>query len=243
MKDSVLVSGIAALVLAILHIFAGKIRFLQGFPRSKWLSAAGGVAVAYVFMHVLPELEEWQKTFEEGSSLTFLKHHLYLVALLGLSIFYSLERAAKLSRASDKESEGEKKYPRIYWLHITSFAVYNALIGYLLIHRDTGGLLGLGLFVVAMGLHFIVNDYGLYEHYRERYTHNGRWLISLSIIGGWLVGLVAEISEIRLAVIFAFIAGGVILNVLKEELPEQRKSNFWAFFVGVVFYSFLLILI
>ncbi len=43
-------------------------------------------------------------------------------------------------------------------------------------------------------------------------------------------------------VLTAFLAGGIILNVLKEELPEERESRFGAFFVGSLLYSVLLLL-
>lgn len=243
MTELVFMSGLAASLLALTHIFANKLKFLQEIPRSKWLSAAGGVSVAYVFIHILPELQEWQSKFEEQYELSFLQHHLYLVALLGLALFYSIERAAKLSTQSKRNipKEAEGSYPGIYWLHIISFSVYNLLIGYLLIHRDRGGFISLLLFAIAMALHFLVNDFGLYDHYKRRYTQNGRWIVSVSILVGWVIGLLTEISESGLAIIFAFIAGGIILNVLKEELPEERKSNFWAFFAGILVYSILLI--
>ena len=64
------------------------------------------------------------------------------------------------------------------------------------------------------------------------------WLSA--IIAGWAVGAATEISEAAITVLFAFLAGGVIFNVLKEELPE-RKSRFWAFAVGVGVYSALLL--
>jgi hypothetical protein len=37
-------------------------------------------------------------------------------------------------------------------------------------------------------------------------------------------------------------SGGIILNVLKEELPEERKSRFLPFAGGVVGYAVLLVL-
>ena len=43
--------------------------------------------------------------------------------------------------------------------------------------------------------------------------------------------------------LFALLAGGVVLNVMKEELPEERKSRFGAFLLGVVLYGGLLALI
>jgi hypothetical protein len=34
---------------------------------------------------------------------------------------------------------------------------------------------------------------------------------------------------------------GVIMNVLKEELPQERKSRFWAFAVGAGAYAAILL--
>ena len=41
--------------------------------------------------------------------------------------------------------------------------------------------------------------------------------------------------------VFAFLAGGVVLNVLKEELPAERDSNFAAFAVGATVFAGLLL--
>ena len=91
---------VAALGLALVHVFAGKMRFLEGIPRSRWLSAAGGVSVAYVFLHLLPELAKAQQEFEApgGLMLGFVERHVYLVALLGLAAFYGLDHLALTSR-------------------------------------------------------------------------------------------------------------------------------------------------
>jgi hypothetical protein len=43
------------------------------------------------------------------------------------------------------------------------------------------------------------------------------------------------------ATMFAFLAGGIILNVLKEELPEERESRFSAFTAGTAAYAALLL--
>lgn len=52
---------LAAAAFAAIHFLVPRLRFLEGIPRSRWLSFAGGVAVAYVFMHLLPELAEHQE--------------------------------------------------------------------------------------------------------------------------------------------------------------------------------------
>ncbi len=48
-----LASLLAALLLALVHVATPSLRFLEGTPRSVWLSLAGGVSVAYVFVHFL----------------------------------------------------------------------------------------------------------------------------------------------------------------------------------------------
>jgi zinc transporter ZupT len=235
---------IFAIGLALAHLFSGKLRFLHSIPRSRWLSIAGGVSVAYVFVHIFPELSEGQEELEQTGrfAIGFLEHHVYLVALIGFTIFYGLERIAKASRQRQRKAgEGDKTSSDIFWLHIASFAIYNALIGYLLVHREDGGFFNLLFFSLAMALHFIVNDDGLREHHKSVYDKIGRWILVGAIILGWVIGEATELPQAAIAVLFAFLAGGIILNVLKEELPEDRESRFWAFALGAGGYALLLL--
>ncbi len=240
-----LASLVAVAALMLVHLVAGKLRFLEGTPRSVWLSIAGGVSVAYVFVHLLPDLAEGQEAVTEalGEGLAFLDHHIYLLALVGLAIFYGLDRAALTSRRQRRAREGEDRTNEgVFWLHIASFGLYNALIGYVLRQRaEEGHHQVLALFTVAMGLHFVVNDVGLREHHKAAYAQLGRWVLVATLLLGWVVGLIGEVAEATLSVILAFLAGGVILNVLKEELPEERESRFWAFAVGAGAYAVLLL--
>jgi hypothetical protein len=236
---------IAALVLAALHLLAGRLRFLGGTPRSIYLSLAGGVSVAYVFVHLLPELAEGQETVSRAAegALDFAERHVYLLALAGLASFYGLERAAVVSRRRSRTAgETDATGPGVFWLHVGSFALYNALIGYLLLHRaGEESVQSLLVFTAAMGLHFVVNDYGLREHHKQMYDHVGRWILAAAILFGYALGLAVAIRPAALALLFALLAGGVVLNVLKEELPEERESRFWAFALGAGAYAALLL--
>jgi hypothetical protein len=243
----------AVFALAVVHGAAGTLR-LEGTPRSIWLSAAGGISVTYVFLHLLPELAAGQSVMarESPGFLGALEHHAYLVALVGLTFFYGLERAVKLHRASGKSADhgyeaGGKSADRgyeasdgIFWLHMASFSLYNALVGYLLV-RNFPSSRELLFFFVAMALHFLVTDNGLRSHHRQLYDRLGRWLLSSSVVLGGGFGLVIEIGELATSVVVAFLGGGIILNVLKEELPEERRSRFSAFLLGGVAYAALLI--
>lgn len=231
------------LVLALLHFFGTRFRFLAGVPRSIWLSAAGGVSVAYVFLHLFPELSEGQEHIERAfPGEAFLRHHVYIMALFGLAVFYGLERTVVSNRKDKKEETGNSKPTAgVFWLHIGSFALYNALIGYILFQREEGPVQELVLFSIAMALHFIVNDFGLWEHHRERYQQKGRWVLVVALIVGWGIGYLVQLSHTLVVMVLAFVGGGVVLNVLKEELPEERKSRFWAFALGAGLYAVLLL--
>ncbi len=236
-----------AIALALVHIGAQNLLFLHSSARNHWLSMAGGVSVAYTFVHIFPELSKGQETVEASAlnGLAFIENHVYLMSLLGFSIFYGLEKLAKTSRQHQlKIGRGDATSERVFWLHITSFALYNALIGYLLLHpEEESNFLSLLFFFVAMALHFIVNDFGLREHHKRDYSHIGRWVLAAAVLVGWAVGSATTISHEAISLLFAFLAGGIILNILKEELPEERETRFWAFASGAAAYSVLLLTI
>lgn len=230
-----------AVFLALVHLSARRMAFLESIPRSKFLSIAGGVSVAYVFIHILPELKEHQESIAESAALiSYLEHHAYLIAMLGLVVFYGLEKAVQDSKKMNTEQE-DKPARSAFWVHISSFFIYNGLIGYLLVHREDEGLVNLFLYGAAMALHFIVVDFGLREHHKDRYDREGRWVLAAAIVIGWAIGILTEIPEALLALLFAFLSGSIILNVLKEEIPEERKSSFWAFAAGGIAYVILLL--
>ncbi len=235
----ILVSALFSALFAAVHLGIGALVFLRRTPRSRWLSGAGGVAVSYVFLHVLPELASHRETFAEhlGVSDRAAESLVYSVALAGLVVFYGLERTLRRSRGKARRMPGAG----VFWLHIGSFGLYNGIIGYLLLHREQSGLFSLVIYGIAMALHFVTNDFGLREDHQERYDRIARWLLAGAVIGGWLLGIVATLPEIAIALLFAFLAGGVVLNVLKEELPEERQSRFLPFLLGAAAYAALLV--
>ena len=233
----------AASGLALVHLLSGRLRFIHYMPRNRWLSFAGGVSVAYVFLHLIPELARGQETVAHatGGLTGFAEKHVYLIALAGLATFYGLERMAAESRRQQRDGGEDRTGTGVFWIHIGSFALYNGLVGYLLLHLEDPGATPLLLFFVAMALHFVVNDFGLREHHKEQYTRTGRWVVAAAVLAGWGVGYAAEIPEAAIATLVAFLAGGVILNVLKEEVPAERSSRFGALALGMAVYSALLL--
>ncbi|MGM0898878.1 MAG: hypothetical protein ACQEV0_13320 [Bacillota bacterium] len=199
--------------------------------------------MAYVFLHLLPELGEFQEEVHAefgGSGERFLESHIYLAAMAGLVIFYVMEQ---LVRSSKRKTGEGKSSTGVFGVHIASFALYNGVIGYLMIREEFDGASGMALFFVALGVHFITNDKGLREAHKGEYDRYGRWLLAAAIAVGWGIGWLTAVHELIIAFLMALIAGGIILNVLKEELPEERESSLGSFVIGLVMYSALLLIV
>ena len=224
----------AGVGLALVHLLGGTLGMLEGLPRNRWLSFSGGVSVAYVFVHLLHEVGTLAAEVGDAPfGLGFLERHAYLVALAGFVAYYGVERAAK---RGDDES-------RLFWMHVGSFALYNVLVGYLLLHRVESGIASLLLFAVAMATHFVVNDWGLRDHHGENYHRYGRWVLAGAVLAGTGLGLVVSLAPATLALLLSFLAGGIVLNVIKEEVPDERESKFWAFAAGALAYTAILLVV
>lgn len=172
-----------ALALAAVHVVSPReLSLFPAAPRSRWLSLAGGIAVAYVFMHLLPELSEHERTLQDGAEGAGLI--VYGLALVGLVAFYGVERQLRkaLDRKADEGCEGTGAGS--FWLHIGSFAAYSVLIGYLLLHREEEGVMPLVLYGTAMAMHFFGNDFALRRDHEGLYDRRGRWALAGSVIVG-----------------------------------------------------------
>ena len=233
-----------AICLGLVHIFASRTQWLAHIPRRWWISISGGVSIAYIFLDILPELGRAQEELQhsEQAIVTYLEHHVYLLALLGLAIFYGLEKLVIRSRTLRQKHFGEDcTHPGVFWIHMISFAVYNGILGYLLRESENHGLINCLLLFFALTLHFVVNDVGLREHHKQLYDSIGRWLLAGAIVFGWALGQTLHLDEAAIAAIWAMVAGGIILNVLKEELPEEQESHFGMFVAGAAVYSVILL--
>lgn len=229
-----------ALVFAAAHLLAGRLSVLSVRRRGVWLSASGGIAVAYVFLELLPELTEHNAVLADasGAGAWLADQLVYLVALLGLVVFYGLELAVRVSRRRRRAATGQDRAEdAVFWIHIAGFAVANLLVGYLLLHREIPGPVSLALYAAALGVHLMGSDYGLVQHHRALYDRRARWWLAAAVLAGWLAGALVELPAAAVSLIAAFLAGSVVMNVMKEELPEDRDSDFGAFALGAFAYA------
>ncbi len=133
----------------------------------------------------------------------------------------------------------------LFWIHIIPFIFKNFLIGFVFVRRAIqGGLLEAYLYCVAVTLHMLVVDLSLYTHYRTLYESFGRFAIVSSLGAGYVISLFITVGDLLgIYILEAILAGSIILNVIKEELPDERESNVWAFLLGAIAFSILLVFI
>lgn len=250
LAGSVLVALALTLVLAVAHLLAPRLRSLPFVPEVATGSFAGGLAVAYVFLQLLPEVAEGNVEVGEALGETLqvtplLDLLLFLTALAGFTAFYGLERLADRHQPRPQtgvEPSGGGAF--VYRLHLGAFVVYDGLITYTMALRVRTGLVFALLFTVAIGLHFVLTDRGLEEHYGARFRRSGRWALAAALLGGWALGAVAAPTDVLVvSVLTALVGGSVLLNVFKEELPDARRSHFGWFLAGLVLYAALLLLV
>lgn len=235
-----MLSLVLAIGFAVLHFSAKYMVFLKRVPRSRFLSFAGGIAVSYVFVHLLPDLHTHQQVLEKKAQnglLRFIENHAYLMALMGLALFYGLEEVVSQStkKKETKASSG------VFWLHVGVFFFYNMLIGYLLIQETFDQVLGMLFYFLALSVHFMTIDQSMREAHQHVYDQYGRWILIFAVLVGWALGAVTELKEAAVSTMLAFLSGALILNVLKEELPKESESSFGAFAAGLIIYSALLL--
>lgn len=92
-------------------------------------------------------------------------------------------------------------------------------------------------FAIAFGLHFFVNDQSLRRHHGDFHDSKIRWLLAGAVPLGWSAGMLLPVSDEQVTVVYAFLAGGMTLNILKEELPEERQGVVIAFVSGAAFFA------
>lgn len=236
---------ILAIGLVLIHAFASKLNVFAIFPEHRWISFAGGVSIGYVFLDIFPELSLAQEELEHSAIpwLSYLENHVYLLALIGLTVFYGLDILVLNSRRLNLAKRNiDTTSSSIFWIHITAFAVLNFIFSYLLQDLGQHSIFRCILFFLAIALHFFIIDSGLRHHHQTAYDRQGRWLLTTAIAIGAIAAHVTHLDEATIAIVWSFLAGSLILNILKRELPDEQKSCFGSFMGGAVLYSGLLIL-
>ena len=109
-------SGLIAAVLAAIHLASPRLRPATSRHQVLIGSLGGGMAVAYVFLHLFAAIEKGHAIFGD---------RIHLIVLLGFLLYYGAERGL------GKSGQGETRSYEL-WLHLAMAWLYSWLLIYAL---------------------------------------------------------------------------------------------------------------
>jgi hypothetical protein len=233
---------IAALVFSAIFLFGSDVLIPASIRshRRKVLSFGAGVTIAYVFVHLLPELEAARAVLarnEARMALPFSELRVYLAALIGFMLFYGLEHLVAWTGKPAEESHPGRL------VHVGGFLLYVWLAGYLAVRGLEEGATRIALYAVALGLHFLSLDFSFVREYGAWYKRSVRYAFALAPLAGWVVGIFVGFSTFFTAALLGFLSGGIIMNAIVSELPKEKEGRLLYFLGGGAFYTALLIIL
>jgi hypothetical protein len=224
-------SWLAVLFFAVVHLWANKIRHL--FPKShrQLLSIGSGIAIAYVFIDLLPKLSKNDVLL--GNELRkwtyFLEGHAYIMALWGFLLFFVVDISHRTFPAK-----------RAFSFSVAAYVLFNFLMGYSVADENNIEVKPLFLFTLAMGLHYFSIDYVLSEVHAQFYRTTEKWVLICALFLGWLLGTFFALPVTVVALMSAFIGGGIIMNVTRHELAREKAKDIPIFLVAACIYTLIL---
>ncbi len=221
---------IALIILALVHLLSNQARIAGWVWHGNFLSFAAGLSFAYVFVDLLPSLEKGQPVIKKmfDDIIPYFDRHAYLIALLGVLFYYGLHKSGDDSKTN-------------YWMDMFGYLLFNFFVGAGLADSSNPDIQPITLFTVAIAMHYFVHDHNVGEDDEGLYQTTARWLLIFALFAGYFVGYVTHIPDAVAAIAISFIAGGVILNTLRYELPKRQKIGFSYFVLGALFYTALII--
>lgn len=247
MTDKTIETLAASLLFALAFIFGPKLHKPGNVRRRSLFSFSAGAAVAYIFVHLSPELEGARKVFMEETA--HLASHLawysvHVATMLGFVLFYGLDQFVMGLKPGKEQPHSEEKLGgnKAFWVHVGVLGAYAWLVSYLLVDTLEEGAVPIGLYAVAMVLHFLTVSHGLHREYGTLYDRKGAWLLAVCSLAGWASGMLVDFPKPIVAVLLGLVAGAVIVNTLIGELPREKEGRFFPFVFGAVFYTVLLLI-
>jgi hypothetical protein len=229
------------LLFAAVFLFGSKLHAPVSIVRRNALSLGAGASVAYIFVQLLPELENAGAVFRHTTSHLALpyqgRYALHIATMFGFVLFYGLDEMVAFKR----HTEAEASIGEGFWAHMAGFGSYVWITSYLLVRSLEKGESSLLIYALAMGLHFLLCAHSLHEDHGVAYDHVGRWLLVVCSLVGWLCGVFWELPKSTVVILFGIVAGGVLVNTVLMELPRHQKGKFVPFLIGATAYAALLI--
>ena len=252
-EQIILIAFIIAVIFSAVHLTAPRLYGLSERYKKAVISFSGGVAAAYVFFDLLPTIQR------AGEHLRLLLYNylgqasvsevaIFGVAFVGFLVFFISEHAAIHSRRDTAVRTGQHMDSTpapegIFAIHFGILALVSLLIAFNLRFEARTSLLGVMLFSIALILHFFGTDRTMELHYGSLFNKYGRYILSMMPLAGWALSVLFPERQSEAAVLLAFIAGAVLFNVIKDEVPGAERGEPKFFVAGALIYALVLLLL
>ena len=160
---------------------------------------------------------------------------MYLVAFIGLVTVYWLETTTERALLEARSQPSKNQLGGM--LLAGGYGLYFLQLGYLLADMPRPEPLAYLLVGVVLMLHALGMAHGLRSANSARYDASLRWLYSVILALGWLIGIATQLPATVVMFFSAFTAGAIIIIAIREELPRQGKTHFPAFLGGAILTS------
>ena len=235
-----LLVGLCVLTIGSCHWLAALISRLGDRAQCRWASVGGGAGLAYVFIHLLPELASGGRTISDAMGMhrflpdAMTESLLFLVTLVGVVIPYALNVISRQHPTSSSWTGSAR---------LATFALINYLYAYSLPSLLTTGI-GYGLlFTIAISAHVLLADRTLAKEHPKAFRRRFRWIGAAALVAGSLhAAALHPVSDLTLAIATAFVGGGLLISVFREELPDADRSRLGWFSLGLVGMTTLLLI-
>jgi hypothetical protein len=235
MNTHIVLSVAAVFVLAATYPLSAFVS--QGHIRRRITSFCAGIALSYVFLHLLPELGNMQtellESLGEERANPWFREHLYIMAFIGLLVFQIVDTLGRKRTTNTQRAFG-------YRSETAFFALYTILIGYLIMENAEYDRPVI-LISVALAAHLFGTSLDLAERYGKAFVRRGSYLLAAATVAGMIFAIAGELGERWLMAGLSFLAGGLLINTLKTELPEPARVRNLYVLLGAVVYTTLML--
>lgn len=215
----------------LIQLFANHLISSTRLSSSKWLSLCGGVAIAYVFVYILPTLHREQNQLGGESALNA---EIYALGLFGLLVYFTIYKLADTRRTGEEET-------RFYFVEVGFFAAYTFMVTYIVFSSDVATIEA-AFYGLAIGLHFVGISYNLWLENQRLHMAYGRFILAGATLVGIIIGSIGPPTNLYVDAMIAFTSGAMIFNVISKEMPTERNTHLYTFLGSSSLYAIVIIL-
>jgi len=240
-----LATAIAVMIILLMPMALPIIRSIPGFNVAKASSIGGGMALAAVFIFMVPDVISKIPAVAAETNIDFLKeeHHLmfmiFTTFLFAFCIMYALEKVA-----IDSTKANVKPGKVVFYLHIGVLCAMLACLTSSFPALSQASFYAIGIVCALAVFEIFLEEVALLKHFGDLYSHTGRYVVMLATVIGWFIGMkfVNQGSTVFTLLVHAFVIGVILTAVVKAEFDLINQANNYIIFLISAFVKTVIVL-